>query len=110
MPSLFPQAMKANGFIFTSGSIGMDASNKIVEGGIKEHTVLPFISTLNTLQRSNNAQHQVLQNIKHVLEASDSSLDKVIKFNIFISDMDNFGAINEVYAQYFPGPHLPART
>jgi 2-iminobutanoate/2-iminopropanoate deaminase len=53
--------------------------------------------------------HQVLKNLSNVLEASGSSLDKVIKTTIFLADMDDFLKINAIYAEYF-GEHKPARS
>lgn len=55
------------------------------------------------------ATKQSLENVKTILENSGSSLEKVAKVNIFISDMNNFAAVNEVYAEYF-STHKPARS
>ena len=48
--------------------------------------------------------------MSNVLEAAGTSLEKVVKFNVFIADMDEFGAMNEVYSQYFKSPNFPCRT
>ncbi|KAH7012977.1 endoribonuclease L-PSP [Ilyonectria robusta] len=93
MPSVFPQAVVANGLVFCSGSIAMDPKTcKIIDGDIKAHT------------------HQIIKNISAVLEAAGSSLDKIVKMNVFITDFANFGQLNEVYTQYFKGADLPCRT
>ncbi|KAG8691364.1 hypothetical protein FRC11_004690 [Ceratobasidium sp. 423] len=64
---------------------------QVVEGGIKEQTA------------------QVLANLKSVVTASGSDVSKVIKTTVFLKDMNNFAAMNEVYAEFF-GEHKPART
>lgn len=87
----YAQAVKVNGFIYTSGQIPLTADGLLVEGTIVEQT------------------HQVFANLKAVLEDAGSSLDKVVKATVFIKDMDEFVAINEVYAQHF-GSHTPARS
>ncbi|KAF2479062.1 Endoribonuclease L-PSP/chorismate mutase-like protein [Neohortaea acidophila] len=89
---IFPHAVKAAGLVFVSGSIGMDKDGSIVPGGIQERT------------------HQVIQNFKNVLEAAGSSLDKIVKLNVFIADMNDFSAMNEAYKQHFKAPNLPCRT
>ncbi|MBY6274474.1 MAG: reactive intermediate/imine deaminase, partial [Bacillaceae bacterium] len=53
--------------------------------------------------------HQVFQNLKAVLEAAGASLDTVVKTTVFLKNMDDFAAMNEVYSQYFPN-HKPARS
>lgn len=87
----YAQAVNVNGFIYSSGQIPVKADGTFVEGTIQEQT------------------HQVFANIKAVLEAAGSSLDKVVKATVFITNMDDFGAINEVYAEHF-GDHKPARS
>jgi 2-iminobutanoate/2-iminopropanoate deaminase len=87
----YSQAFVSGGFIFTSGQIPLSPESGEVAGGdIKTQT------------------HQVIKNLKAVLEAGGSSLEKVIKTTCFLSDMANFAAFNEVYAQYFTGK--PARS
>lgn len=80
----YSHAVIANGFIFTSGQTGMIPGTKsLVAGGIEAQTA------------------QTLENIKGVLMASGSSLDKVVKTTVFLANMDDFAAMNEVYARYF---------
>ncbi|EKM84032.1 hypothetical protein AGABI1DRAFT_110628 [Agaricus bisporus var. burnettii JB137-S8] len=89
----YSQAISSNGFVFVAGNIGCDRDTKLLEGGIRVET------------------RAALENIKKVLKAAGTSLENVIKVNIFISDFDNFQAMNEVYAEYFkPGTAIPART
>ncbi|CAI1953105.1 hypothetical protein SEUBUCD646_0E01440 [Saccharomyces eubayanus] len=87
----YSHAMKANNLIYTSGQIPMTSDNKLVEGSIADKA------------------EQVIQNIKDVLEASNSSLDRIIKVNIFLADIKNFAEFNTVYAKYFT-THKPARS
>lgn len=88
----YSQAIKANGLVFLSGQIPLDpAKMQIVEGGIQEQT------------------EQVFQNIRAVLEAAGTSLEKVVKTTVFLSDMNDFSAMNEIYAQHF-GENRPARS
>jgi len=88
----YSQAIKVNGFIFASGQIPLDpATMQIVEGGIREQT------------------ERVLENLKAVLEAAESSLDRVIKTTVYLADMGEFAAMNEIYATYF-GATKPARA
>jgi 2-iminobutanoate/2-iminopropanoate deaminase len=88
----YSQAIKANGFIFASGQIPLDpATMRIVEGGIEEQT------------------GRVLENLKAVLEAAGSSLDRVVKTTVYLADMGEFAAMNEIYARYFSATK-PARA
>jgi 2-iminobutanoate/2-iminopropanoate deaminase len=88
----YSQAIKANGFIFASGQIPLDPSTmQIVAGGIEEQT------------------GRVLENLKAVLEAAGSSLDHVVKTTVYLADMSEFTAMNEIYARYF-GARKPARA
>jgi 2-iminobutanoate/2-iminopropanoate deaminase len=78
--------------VFTSGQIGLDpASGKIVEGGVTAQA------------------QQALKNLKAVLEAAGSDLEQVLKTTVFLNDMNDYGAINEVYAGFFQGDP-PARS
>ena len=80
----YSHAVIANGFIFTAGQTGMIPGTKnLTEGGIQAQTV------------------QTLENIKGVLAASGSSLEKIVKTTVFLADMDDFAAMNEIYARYF---------
>jgi 2-iminobutanoate/2-iminopropanoate deaminase len=88
----YSQAVKANGFVFASGQIPIDpATGQFVEGGITEQT------------------EQVMKNVSAVLQAAGSSLDKVIKTTVFLADMGEFAAMNEVYGRYF-AQEPPARA
>ncbi|CAG8600098.1 14367_t:CDS:2 [Gigaspora rosea] len=88
----YSQAIVTNGFVFASGQIPIvPETNKIVSDDVKEQT------------------RQVLKNLSNVLEKADSSLSQVVKTTVFIKDMNDFGAINEVYAECF-GDHKPARA
>ena len=88
----YSQAIVANGFLFTSGMVPIDpATNQLVEGDI-------------TVQAK-----QAISNLKNLIEASGSSCDKVVKTTVFIKEMNDFGAINEVYATFFNGAY-PARS
>ena len=62
------------------------------------------------LQAHIERKHQIIKNFKHVLEEAGSSLDKIVKINVYITDMDDFAAMNEVYTQYFKKPNLAGRT
>jgi enamine deaminase RidA (YjgF/YER057c/UK114 family) len=62
------------------------------------------------LEAYGERKHQIIKNFKHVLEEAGSSLDKIVKINVYITDMDNFAAMNEIYKQYFKTPNLPGRT
>ena len=88
----YEQAIKANGFIYTAGQIPIDPkTGNFVEGGIAAQT------------------RQVLENLKAVLEAGGSSLDRVVKATVFLKNMADFAAMNEVYTQYL-GSAKPARS
>jgi len=81
----YSQAIKANGFIFISGQIALDPkTNQLVEDDIRVQT------------------ERVLENLKGIVEAAGSSLDRVVKTTVFLKDMGEFAAMNEVYARYFP--------
>ena len=88
----YEQAIKVNGFVFTAGQIALDPkTGNLVEGGIAVQT------------------RQVLENLKAVLEASGSSLDHVVKATVFLKNMADFPAVNEIYSQYL-GNAKPARS
>lgn len=80
----YSQAIKAGGFVFVSGQLALDpATGQFIEGGVAEQT------------------DQVMKNLAAILEAAGSSLDLVVKTTVFIADMDEFGAMNEVYGKFF---------
>ena len=88
----YSQAIKANGFVFISGQTAFDpATGKSIEGDTAKQTV------------------RTLENLKAILEAAGSSFDRVVKVSVFLKDMDDFSAMNEVYARYFPA-NPPARS
>lgn len=80
----YSQAIKANGFIFTSGQIAIDpATQQLVSGDVAAQT------------------ERVLRNLSEILEAAGSGLGKVVKSTVFLKSMDDFAAMNAVYAKYF---------
>lgn len=88
----YSQAVRAGGFVFASGQIPLDPqTGEFVAGGIAEQT------------------EQVLRNLSAVLEAAGTGLDRVVKTTVFLADMNDFAAMNEVYGRYFSGD-APARA
>ncbi|MBA3972674.1 MAG: reactive intermediate/imine deaminase [Candidatus Solibacter sp.] len=88
----YSQAVAWNGVVYLSGQIPLDpATGQLVEGGIAEQTV------------------RVLDNLKAVLEAAGSDLAHVLKTTVFLKDMGEFGAMNEIYGRYF-SENPPARA
>ena len=87
----YSQAVVANGMIYTSGQIPMN------EKGVIEATDVV------------NQAHQVMKNLFYVLEAAGAHFNDVVKTTIFLTDMDDFEKVNEVYSHYF-GHHKPARS
>ena len=88
----YSQAIKANGFVFVSGQIALDpGTQQLIDGDVAAQT------------------ERVLQNLSAILTAAGSSLAQVVKTTVFLKYMDNFGAMNEVYARYF-GDAPPARS
>lgn len=88
----YSQAIKANGFIFTAGQIALDpATGQLVEGDVARQTA------------------RVLDSLKGIVEAAGSSLDRAVKATVYLKDMNDFAAMNEVYARYF-SKNPPARS
>jgi 2-iminobutanoate/2-iminopropanoate deaminase len=88
----FSQAIKANGFVFVAGITARDPkSGQVIEDNITLQTEL------------------VMENIKAILEAADSSFDRVVKTTVYLKDMNDFDAMGKVYSRYFPS-HPPARA
>ena len=88
----YSQAVKIGGLLFISGMIPIDpATNTLVEGGIEVQA------------------ERALENVKALLEASGTSMDKVVKTVVFIKNMDDFAKVNEIYAKYFTS-NYPARS
>jgi 2-iminobutanoate/2-iminopropanoate deaminase len=88
----YSQAVKANGFVFASGQVPLDpATGEMVGGSIAQQT------------------ERVLKNLKAVLEAAGSSLDRVVKTTVFLADLGDFAEMNEAYGKFF-GDVPPARS
>ena len=87
----YSQAIEANGFVFASGQIPVDPETGEIPEGIEAQA------------------EQVMKNMKNLLEAAGTSVDQVVKTSVFIKNMDDFAAINEVYAEYL-GDVKPARA
>jgi len=88
----YEQAIRIDGFIFTSGQIALDpTTGKLIDGDISAQT------------------RRVLENLKAVLEAGGSSLDRVVKATVYLTDLSTFSKMNEVYAEYL-GHVKPARS
>jgi len=80
----YSQAIRANGFVYVSGQIPIDPqTGEFVAGGVREQT------------------EQVLKNLSAVLNAAGSGLEHVVKTTVFLADMNEFAAMNEVYAKFF---------
>ncbi len=89
----YSQAIKAGGFVYTAGQVGIDPQvGKMMEGGIEEQT------------------QRVLQNVAAILEAAGTSLAHVVKTTVFLSDMADFAAMNGVYKTFFSDDQPPARS
>jgi len=88
----YSQAIKANGFVFTSGQIAIDpATQQVVTGDVAAQT------------------DRVLRNLSEILEAAGSGLGKVVRSTVFLKSMNDFAAMNQVYGQYFSSD-APARS
>jgi 2-iminobutanoate/2-iminopropanoate deaminase len=114
-PSLFSQAIKCNGMVYCSGSIGIEPTTmKLVEGGVADRTVsrsLRPLPTTDPLASSHiTSQKQALTNLSEVLKAAGSSIDNVVKVNIFLTNMENYAAMNKAYETFFSKEPKPCRT
>ncbi len=88
----YNQAIVASGFVFVAGQLGLEpGSTTVVEGGIGAQT------------------EQVFSNLRAILEAAGSSLDQIVKTTVFLCNLDDFAAMNEVYASHI-GDMPPARS
>jgi len=91
----YSQAVHVGDMVYTSGQVALDpATGNLVEGGIDAQTT------------------QVLENLKHVLQAAGLCMEHVVKTTVFLKDLKDFGAMNAIYAQYL-APHgviAPARS
>jgi 2-iminobutanoate/2-iminopropanoate deaminase len=88
----YSQAIRGNGFIFVSGQIPLDpATGQLIEGDAASQTI------------------RVIENLKAIVEAAGSSFGHVVKTTVYLKDMNDFAAMNEVYARYFT-TNPPARA
>jgi 2-iminobutanoate/2-iminopropanoate deaminase len=88
----YSQAIIANGFVFTAGQVGLVPGTKdFAAGGVQAQA------------------RQALNNVQAILEAAGSNMENIVKATVFLADMDDFAAVNEVYAEFFPGAP-PARS
>jgi 2-iminobutanoate/2-iminopropanoate deaminase len=88
----YSQAINANGFVFTAGQVAFDpATGNIVEGDIRVQT------------------ERVLKNLEAILTAAGSGMERAVKTTVFLKNMSDFAAMNEIYGKYFPAPY-PARS
>ena len=80
----YSQAVRANGFVFVSGQVAIDPSNQqVISGDVAAQT------------------ERVLQNLSEILEAAGSGLGKVVRSTVFLKNMNDFAAMNEIYGKYF---------
>jgi 2-iminobutanoate/2-iminopropanoate deaminase len=87
----YSQAIVSNGFVFCSGQIGIDPKKGILVKGFEKQT------------------HQVLKNLSQVLKAGNSGLEHVVKTTVYLTDINDYPKMNEIYGQYFTD-HKPARA
>lgn len=88
----YSQAIRANGFLFVSGQVPFDpATGQLIQGDIGAQTA------------------RSLENLKAIVEAAGSTFEKVVKTTVYLVDMNDFAAMNETYARFFPKAH-PARA
>ena len=87
----YSQAIRVNGFVYTSGQLGLDPETGELKEGVQAQT------------------HQAFKNIQAILEEEGLDLNHIVKTTVFLKDMNDFAAVNEVYATYFIGS-FPARS
>lgn len=87
----YSQAVEINGLVYTSGQLGLNPETGEFGKGVQEQARLS------------------LRNVKAILEAAGTSLDQVVKTTVFLKDMDDFAAVNEIYGDFFSEPY-PARS
>ena len=87
----YSQAIEVNGLVYTSGQIGIDPATGAIVEGVEAQA------------------HRVCKNLTELLKAAGTSMDNVVKTTVFIKDMNDFGTVNVIYAQYFTEPY-PARS
>jgi len=89
----YNQAVRSGGFVFTAGQIPIDPkTGSLITGSIEEQT------------------RCVIENLKALVDAAGSSLDRVVKTTVFLRDMNDFPRMNAIYADYFPAASAPARS
>lgn len=89
----YNQGVEINGLIYTAGQIALDpATGKMVETSFEDRV------------------YQVLHNLQAILEAGGSDFSKVVKTNIYVTDMKNYAALNAIYSEFFPPEAAPARA
>ena len=89
----YNQGIVTNGFIFTAGQVPIDpATGNLIEGNFKERV------------------RQVMKNLNNILEESGTTLSNVAKFTVFLTDMSNYAAVNEVFSEFIKESHAPARS
>jgi 2-iminobutanoate/2-iminopropanoate deaminase len=91
-PRPFSPAVRANGFLFLAGQLGTDSTGQLVAGGIQPQT------------------RQTLENIRRLLARTGTSMDRVVKCTVFLADMAEWGAMNDVYTTFFTPGRFPARS
>ncbi|HPB01084.1 MAG TPA: RidA family protein [Candidatus Marinimicrobia bacterium] len=88
----YSQAVISGNFVFTAGQLGLDpVAGKIVSNDFEQQV------------------RQIMRNLKAILQAAESDLKNVVKFTVFVTDLDNFGLLNQVFGEYFP-ESAPARS
>ena len=88
----YSQGIVSNGFVYSSGQLPLvPETGELISDDVKKAT------------------RQSLENVKAIVEASGSSVEKIVKVNIFLDDVNDFAAVNEAYAEFF-GDHKPARS
>lgn len=89
----YSQAIRANGFVFVSGQVAIDpATQQVIHGDVAAQT------------------ERVINNVEAILETAGSGLDRVVKSTVFLKNMGDFAAMNEVYGKYFDKQAPPARS
>lgn len=88
----YSQAVKSSNLLFCSGQIPLNADGTLVTGDVKDQAT------------------RVMENLKEVLLAGGTSFDKAVKCTIYLVDINDFAAVNEVYGNYFQSEHKPARA
>ena len=89
----YNQGIVTNGFVFTAGQVAIDpATGNLIEGSFKERV------------------RQVMKNLNNILEESGTHFSNVVKFTVFLTDMSNYAAVNEVFSEFIKESNAPARS